>query len=72
MQRGGENRNYMKNDEILLESINKRLGIIETMLAKLPEVQAITYLMMKEEYETARLQGKRIKDLWDLGTIQEV
>ena len=49
-----------------LERIEKKLEAIETRLQQLPEVQAATFLLMYEEYQAARLRGKKVSDLWTI------
>lgn len=47
-----------------LERIEKKLDAIGSLLQQLPEVQAATFLLMYEEYQAARLRGKKVSDLW--------
>lgn len=47
-----------------LQEVNRRLERIEDLLKRLPEIQAAVFLQMLEEAETARLQGRKIADLW--------
>ena len=51
-----------------LAEITKKLTAIESLLQRLPEIQAAVYLQMREEYEAARMQGKKTSDIW---TIQQ-
>lgn len=48
------------------EEINKRLAAIESLLQRLPEIQAAVFIKMHEEYEGARLVGKKCDDLWEI------
>ncbi len=47
-----------------LQEVNQRLERIEDLLKRLPEIQAAVFLQMLEEAEAARLQGRKIADLW--------
>lgn len=47
-----------------LHDVNQRLERIEDLLKRLPEIQAAVFLQMLEEAEAARLQGRKIADLW--------
>ena len=47
-----------------LEDIEKRLVAIESLLQRLPEIQAAVFIQMNEEYQTAKLQGRKSTDLW--------
>lgn len=49
-----------------LSEIEKKLGAIESLLQRLPEIQAAVYFAMKDEYEAARVQGKHARDLWEV------
>lgn len=47
-----------------LEEIKKRLAAIEVTIQRLPEVQAVTFLTMYDEYQNAKFRGKKATDLW--------
>lgn len=47
-----------------LTEIKEKLVAIESLLQRLPEIQAAVFLKMQEEYEAARLEGKKSSDLW--------
>ena len=47
-----------------LTEIKEKLAAIESLLQRLPEIQAATFIQMQEEYQTARMQGKKSSDLW--------
>lgn len=49
-----------------LQGIENRLATIESLLQRLPEIQAAVFIRMMEEYDTAKLQGKSCDDLWDI------
>lgn len=51
---------------MLLEKILKKQEAIEATLRRLPEVQAATYLLMREELEAARFAGRKASDLWKI------
>ena len=52
------------NEIEMLAAIEKRLAAIESLLQRLPEIQAATFIQMQEEYQAARMQGKKSSDLW--------
>lgn len=52
-------------DEEITE-IKERLAAIESLLQRLPEVQAAVFLQMWDEYQSARLTGKKPKDIWTI------
>lgn len=47
-----------------LEELKEKLAAIESLLQRLPEIQAAAFFQMYEEYQAARLQGKKASDLW--------
>lgn len=47
-----------------LTEIKEKLVAIESLLQRLPEIQAAVFLKMQEEYEAARMEGKKSSDLW--------
>lgn len=49
-----------------LTEIKQRLAAIESLLQRLPELQAAVFIQMSEEYQAARLQGKKSTDLWSI------
>lgn len=54
-----------------LTEIKEKLAAIESLLQRLPEIQAAVFLKMKEEYEAARLEGKKSSDLWVIAPPNE-
>ena len=66
--RQGEVRT-VEDIEHTLQSVEKTLASIEMLLRQMPEVLAATYIKMNEEYQQARLQGKRFDDLWSIEQI---
>lgn len=46
--------------------IIKKLDQIARMLQELPQVMAATYLVMKQEVQEARFEGKTAKDLYEI------
>lgn len=52
------------NELGMLIEINEKLAAIESLLQRLPEIQAAVFIQMQEEYLTARMQGKKSSDLW--------
>lgn len=47
-----------------LTEIKEKLAAIESLLQRLPEIQAAVLIQMCEEYQAARLEGKSSSDLW--------
>lgn len=47
-----------------LYEIKKKLASIESLLQRMPEMQAAVFIQMMEEYNTAKLMGKSTKELW--------
>lgn len=47
-----------------LDEIKRNLAAIESLLQRLPEIQAVVFIQMYEEYQAARMQGKKSSDLW--------
>lgn len=54
----------MAETAIELEQIRKELAEIHSLLQRLPELQAAVFFQMYEEVETAKLQGKTLRDIW--------
>ena len=54
-----------------ITEIKQKLVAIESLLQRLPEFQAAVFLKTKEEYEAARLEGKKSSDLWVIGPPKE-
>lgn len=44
--------------------IEKRLASIESLLQRMPEIQAAAFFQMLDEYNAAKLTGKPAKELW--------
>ena len=49
-----------------LREIREKLAAIESLLQRLPEIQAAVFLNMLDEYQSAKLIGKRPADLWEI------
>lgn len=47
-----------------LTEITEKLTAIESLLQRLPEIQAAVFIQMQEEYRAAQLQGRKSSDLW--------
>jgi len=50
----------------ILERIEQRLASIESLLQRLPEIQAAVFIQMNEEYQAAHMYGKKSSDLWTI------
>lgn len=51
-------------DELI--EIKAKLAAIESLLQRLPEIQAVALLQMYDEYQSGRMQGKKASDLWTI------
>ena len=49
-----------------LTEIKGKLAAIESLLQRLPEIQAAVFIQMQEEYQDARAQGQRSLDIWTI------
>ncbi|MBP3478120.1 MAG: hypothetical protein J6K03_01390 [Oscillospiraceae bacterium] len=49
-----------------LREIKEKLAAIESLLQRLPEIQSAVFLRMLDEYQSARLTGKKASDLWEI------
>jgi len=47
-----------------ISEIKEKLGAIESLLQRLPEIQAVVFFQMLEEYENAKMQGQKCSDIW--------
>lgn len=47
-----------------LTEIEKKLAAIESLLQRLPEIQAAVMIQMWEEYQEAQLTGRKASDSW--------
>lgn len=47
-----------------LQEIKEKLAAIESILQRLPELEAAAFLQMYDEYQAARFEGKKAADLW--------
>lgn len=47
-----------------LEDIKKSLAHIESLLQRMPEIQAAVLIQMQEEYGSAKSRGRRADDIW--------
>jgi hypothetical protein len=54
-----------------IAEIKEKLAAIESLLQRLPEIQAAVFFQMLDEYEAAKLQGRRSRDLWEIPNPQE-
>lgn len=49
-----------------MAKLEKRLDAIENIMKRMPEVYAAVFFRAYEEYQAAKLQGKRVSDIWDI------
>lgn len=54
-----------------IAEIKEKLSAIESLLQRLPEIQAAVFFRMLDEYEAAKLQGRRSSDLWEVPNPQK-
>lgn len=54
-----------------IAEIKEELSAIESLLQRLPEIQAAVFFRMLDEYEAAKLQGRRSSDLWEVPNPQK-
>ncbi|HJB14367.1 MAG TPA: hypothetical protein H9787_11750 [Candidatus Oscillibacter excrementigallinarum] len=47
-----------------MEELKSRLDRIESLLQRLPEIQAAVFLQMQEELEDAHRRGLKSSDIW--------
>lgn len=48
--------------------INEKLAAIESLLQRLPEIQAAVFFQMLDEYQSAKFTGTKAADLWEIPT----
>lgn len=61
----------MRTLENELAEIKEKLAAIESLLQRLPEIQAAVFLQMQDEYEMAKAKGRRAQDLWAVPTPKQ-
>lgn len=49
-----------------IQEIKEKLAAIESLLQRLPEVQAAVFFQMLDEYTSGQLVGKKAADLWEV------
>ncbi len=49
-----------------LTEITEKLTAIESLLQRLPEIQAAVFIQINEEYRAAQLKGQKSSDLWTI------
>lgn len=49
-----------------LAEIKEKLTAIESLLQRLPEIQATVFFQMYDEYQSAKFQGKKSSDIWTI------
>ena len=47
-----------------LNEIKEKLAAIESLLQRLPEIQAAVFFKMLDEYQSAKFEGRKASDLW--------
>jgi len=54
-----------------LTELNEKLAAVYSLLQRLPEIQAAVFLQMYDDYQSARFQGRKAKDLWTVAEPQK-
>jgi hypothetical protein len=49
-----------------IQVIKEKLAAIESLLQRLPETQAAVFFQMLDEYQIAKLSGRKASDLWEV------
>ena len=49
-----------------LDEIKEKLVAIESLLQRLPEIQAAVFIQMNEEYQSAKFQGRKCADIFTI------
>ena len=47
-----------------IREIKEKLAAIESLLQRLPEIQAVAFIQFFEEYQDAKSKGLTSKDIW--------
>ena len=47
-----------------IAEIKEKLAAIESLLQRLPEIQAVVLLQIYDEYKKAQFEGKSVSNLW--------
>lgn len=61
----------MPDDIKEIKEIKEKLAAIESLLQRLPEIQAAVFLQMLDEYRTGALAGQKASDLWVVPSPQQ-
>ena len=65
MQAEVKEMDRVKNSDDL-NVIKEKLAAIESLLQRLPEIQAAVFFQMLDEYQTAKIQGRTAGELWEV------
>lgn len=49
-----------------VEEMVEKLAAIESLLQRLPEIQAAVFIQMWDEYQLAKLEQRKPADLWEV------
>ena len=49
-----------------MNEVIEKLAAIESLLQRLPEIQAAVFIQMWEEYQSAKLERRKPADLWEV------
>lgn len=56
--------NVVPKCTVIPDPIEERLAAIESLLQRLPEIQAAVFFQMLDEYQSAKLAAKKARDIW--------
>lgn len=62
---------FVERDPKDIQEIKEKLAAIESLLQRLPETQAAAFFLLLDEYQAARLAGKKANDLWEIPTPKQ-
>ena len=57
--------------EAEIQELKEKLAAIESLLQRLPEIQAAIFFQMFDEYKAAQLVGRSAKHLWEVPNPEE-
>ena len=64
---------FKKLKSLLLfpQEVIEKLTAIESLLQRLPEIQAAVHFKMQDEYEAAKFSGMKAKDIWEIAQVSQ-
>lgn len=52
-------------------TVTEKLTAIESLLQRLPEIQAAVHFKMQDEYEAAKFSGMKATDIWEIAQVSQ-